>query len=46
VTGAIAPVLRALADHDPVELLSRHADLDELFLELYRDPAPEGSHPD
>jgi beta-exotoxin I transport system ATP-binding protein len=46
VTGAIAPVLRALADHDPVELLSRHADLDELFLELYRDPAPEASYPD
>jgi ABC-2 type transport system ATP-binding protein len=40
VTGPIGPVLRALADHDPVDVTSRHADLDELFLELYRDVEP------
>ncbi|HKI92304.1 MAG TPA: ABC transporter ATP-binding protein [Gaiellaceae bacterium] len=40
VTGAIAPLLRAIAEHDPVDVLSRHADLDELFLELYREPQP------
>jgi beta-exotoxin I transport system ATP-binding protein len=39
VTGPIAPLLRAIADHDPVDLVSRPADLDELFLELYRKPA-------
>jgi beta-exotoxin I transport system ATP-binding protein len=40
VTGPLAPVLTAIAEHDPVDVLSRHADLDELFLELYREPAP------
>jgi ABC-2 type transport system ATP-binding protein len=30
VTGEIAPVLKAIADHDPVDLVSRPADLDEL----------------
>jgi len=36
MTGAIAPVLRIIADFDPVELVSRHAELDELFLDYYR----------
>jgi ABC-2 type transport system ATP-binding protein len=36
ITGAIAPVLRIIADLDPVELVSRHAELDELFLDYYR----------
>jgi ABC-2 type transport system ATP-binding protein len=44
VTGQIGPLLRRIADHDPVDLTSRHADLDELFLGFYRDtPAPEAS---
>ena len=37
--GPLAPVLSAIAERDPVDVLSRHADLDELFLDLYRDPA-------
>ncbi len=35
--GELAPLLRVIADHDPVDLLTRHADLDELFLTYYRD---------
>ncbi len=35
--GELAPVLRAIADHDPVDVVARHADLDELFLTYYRD---------
>jgi beta-exotoxin I transport system ATP-binding protein len=47
VTGAIGPVLKAIAEHHPVDVLARHADLDELFLELYREPAsPEAAHAD
>lgn len=38
VTGEIGPVLKLIADRDPVDLLARHADLDELFLDLYREP--------
>jgi beta-exotoxin I transport system ATP-binding protein len=37
ITGAIGPVLRIAADLDPVGLVSRQADLDELFLGFYRD---------
>jgi ABC-type multidrug transport system ATPase subunit len=45
VTGAIGPVLRAVADHDPVDFTAQHADLDELFLAYYREPAAaEPSH--
>jgi ABC-2 type transport system ATP-binding protein len=45
VTGPIGPVLRVIADHDPVDFTSQHADLDELFLAYYREPAaPESSH--
>jgi ABC-2 type transport system ATP-binding protein len=39
VAGEIAPVLRVIASHDPVDLISRPADLDELFLSFYREPA-------
>jgi beta-exotoxin I transport system ATP-binding protein len=46
IAGPLAPVLTAIAAHDPIELLSRHADLDELFLELYRDPSPKAAHAD
>ena len=41
VTGEIAPVLKVIADHDPADLISRPAGLDELFLSFYRS---EGSH--
>jgi beta-exotoxin I transport system ATP-binding protein len=45
VTGAVGPVLRVIADHDPVDLTCQHADLDELFLAYYRESAaPESSH--
>jgi ABC-2 type transport system ATP-binding protein len=45
VTGPIAPVLKVIASHDPVDLISRPPGLDELFLGFYRDsPQPEASH--
>ena len=45
VIGAIGPLLKIIADHDPVDLTSQHADLDELFLSYYREPAAgEPSH--
>ncbi len=45
VTGAIGPVLRVIAGHDPVDFTCRHAGLDELFLAYYRESAaPESSH--
>lgn len=45
VSGAIGPVLRVIAEQDPVDFTARHADLDELFLAYYREPAaPESSH--
>ena len=49
VSGAIAPVLRMIADQDPVDVVIRHADLDELSLDFYREPPPDedpGAHPD
>lgn len=36
-SGELAPLLRVIADHNPVDLVTRHADLDELFLTYYRD---------
>ena len=39
VAGEIAPVLKVIASHDPVDLISRPAGLDELFLAFYRQPA-------
>jgi ABC-2 type transport system ATP-binding protein len=36
-TGELAPLLRVISEHDPVDLVTRHADLDELFLTYYRD---------
>jgi ABC-2 type transport system ATP-binding protein len=45
VTGEIGPVLKVIASHDPVDLTSRPADLDELFLGFYREsPGKEASH--
>ena len=39
-TGAVGAALRLIAEHDPVDVLARHADLDELFLGLYREVTP------
>ena len=36
LTGAVAPLLRLVAELDPVDLVARKADLDELFLQYYR----------
>jgi len=36
VTGSVAPLLRAAAVLDPVDVTARPADLDELFLSYYR----------
>ena len=45
VSGEIAPVLKVIASHDPVDLVSRPPGLDELFLGFYRDsPAEQVSH--
>ncbi len=41
VSGAVAPALRVIADLEPLDLVSRHADLDELFLSFYRDDPKE-----
>ena len=35
-TGQLAQLLRVIADHDPLDVVARHADLDELFLGYYR----------
>ena len=44
VTGQLAPLLHTIANHDPVDVVARHADLDELFLAYYRDdPAVDGN---
>lgn len=42
VAGEIAPVLKVIASHDPVELISRPPGLDELFLGFYRDSPKQG----
>lgn len=45
ITGPIGPALRVIADHDPIDLVVRPADLDELFLDLYREPpTPQLAH--
>ncbi len=36
-TGELAELLRVIADHDPLDVVARHADLDELFLSYYRE---------
>jgi len=41
ITGDIAPVIRAIAAHEPVDVLSRHANLEELFLNTYRPSVAE-----
>ena len=42
-TGQLAQLLRVIADHDPLDVVARHADLDELFLTYYR---PDGADDD
>ena len=47
LTGPVAPVLRAVALLDPIDLRARPADLDELFLGYYRSTDPQeasGAH--
>ncbi len=41
VTGALGPVLEGIARYDPVDLLSRPPDLDELFLGMYAAEEPD-----
>jgi ABC-2 type transport system ATP-binding protein len=36
-TGQLAELLHVIADHHPVDVVARHADLDELFLSYYRE---------
>ena len=36
VAGPLAPLLRVIAERDPVDLVVRHADLEELFRDYYR----------
>ncbi len=44
ITGPVATMLRAIAPLDPIDLLARPADLDELFLGYYRSTdLPEAS---
>jgi ABC-2 type transport system ATP-binding protein len=40
-TGQLAGVLRVIADHDPLEVVARHANLDELFLGYYREDSSD-----
>jgi ABC-2 type transport system ATP-binding protein len=42
VRGSVAPLLRVAASLDPLDVLARPADLDELFLTFYRD-SPAGA---
>src|SRR5215472_3415137 len=44
VAGEMAPALKVIASHDPVDLVSRLPGLDELFLGFYRD-SPAGQVP-
>jgi beta-exotoxin I transport system ATP-binding protein len=37
VTGPIGQVLKTIAEHEPLDVIARHADLDELFLGFYRE---------
>ena len=39
--GPVAPVLRVAAALDPLDVIARRADLDELFLDYYRNDAPQ-----
>lgn len=43
VTGEIGPVLKVIASHDPIDLISRPAGLDELFLGFYRQSPDKGA---
>jgi ABC-2 type transport system ATP-binding protein len=43
VTGDLGPLLRKIADHDPVDVVARHADLDELFRAYYREESDDNA---
>ena len=43
LSGSVAPFLRAVALLSPTDLRARPADLDELFLDYYRDPSEEAA---
>jgi beta-exotoxin I transport system ATP-binding protein len=43
VTGPIGPLLAVIAEHEPLDVVARHADLDELFLGFYREASEEQS---
>ena len=45
LTGALEPLLRVVVEHHPVELVSQQADLEELFLEFYRDQNTDEARP-
>lgn len=45
VTGRLAPVLRLLADLEPVDIVARHAKLDDLFRSFQRRPEPPPAPP-
>jgi ABC-2 type transport system ATP-binding protein len=44
LTGPIGPLLRIAADLDCTDLVAHHADVDELFLSVYRDHDLEAVH--
>jgi ABC-2 type transport system ATP-binding protein len=44
VTGPVGPLLRAASLLDPIDVIARPADLDELFLSYYRDEAKPAGH--
>jgi beta-exotoxin I transport system ATP-binding protein len=47
VVGPVAPLLRVLSDHNAVDIISRRANLDELFMQFYRgsdDSGDPGAH--
>jgi beta-exotoxin I transport system ATP-binding protein len=39
--GPVGPLVRLIGEHDPIDLVIRPASLDELFLEIYREPGSE-----
>jgi ABC-2 type transport system ATP-binding protein len=43
VTGKLAPVLRLIADLDPVDVVARHAQLDDLFVGFQRRSEPSAA---
>jgi beta-exotoxin I transport system ATP-binding protein len=42
-TGQLAELLRVIADHDPLDVIARRANLDELFVSYYREDGGSGA---